>query len=285
MVDNAIIIAAGTSSRFVPLSYEKHKALTVVRGEVLIERMIRQLHSAGISDVHIVVGFKAGQFDYLAGEYGVTLIPNGEYRERNNNSSIWAAREVLGNSLIIASDLYFTRNPFDRDAGESYYAAEYEAGSTGEWCLSEGPDGYIDGVTIGGGHSWYMADHAFWSGEFSRKFLDILGREYAAPATAGKLWETIYAEHLDMLKMRIRKYKPGTVFEFDSLDALRGFDSSYVDDSRSAILRGIAGDLGVPESALTGFKPIIGSDLEASGFTFLCRGREYGYDYQEGRVF
>lgn len=27
---NAIIMAAGTSSRFAPLSYEKHKALTVV---------------------------------------------------------------------------------------------------------------------------------------------------------------------------------------------------------------------------------------------------------------
>lgn len=40
-VDNAIIMAAGVSSRFAPLSYEKPKALTVVKGEVLIERQIR----------------------------------------------------------------------------------------------------------------------------------------------------------------------------------------------------------------------------------------------------
>ena len=33
-VDNAIIMAAGTSSRFAPLSFEKHKAMTVVKGEV-----------------------------------------------------------------------------------------------------------------------------------------------------------------------------------------------------------------------------------------------------------
>ncbi len=45
-VDNAIIMAAGTSSRFAPLSYETHKGLLTVRGEVLIERQIRQTTSA-----------------------------------------------------------------------------------------------------------------------------------------------------------------------------------------------------------------------------------------------
>ena len=42
-VDNAVIMAAGTSSRFAPLSYERPKALTEVKGEVLIERQIRQI--------------------------------------------------------------------------------------------------------------------------------------------------------------------------------------------------------------------------------------------------
>lgn len=40
---NAIIMAAGTSSRFVPLSAERPKGLVEVKGEVLIERQIRQL--------------------------------------------------------------------------------------------------------------------------------------------------------------------------------------------------------------------------------------------------
>ena len=33
-VDNAIIMAAGTSSRFAPLSYELPKALIKIRGEI-----------------------------------------------------------------------------------------------------------------------------------------------------------------------------------------------------------------------------------------------------------
>lgn len=57
-VDNAIIMAAGMSSRFVPLSLEKPKGLLEVRGEVLIERQIRQLQAAGIDDITVVVGYK-----------------------------------------------------------------------------------------------------------------------------------------------------------------------------------------------------------------------------------
>ena len=50
-VDNAVIMAAGMSSRFAPLSYEKPKALLKVKGEVLIEREIRQLQAAGIEEI------------------------------------------------------------------------------------------------------------------------------------------------------------------------------------------------------------------------------------------
>ena len=42
-VNNAIIMAAGMSSRFAPLSYERPKGLLNVKGEILIEREIRQL--------------------------------------------------------------------------------------------------------------------------------------------------------------------------------------------------------------------------------------------------
>ena len=39
-VDNAVIMAAGLSSRFAPISYERPKGLLKVRGEVLTERQI-----------------------------------------------------------------------------------------------------------------------------------------------------------------------------------------------------------------------------------------------------
>lgn len=64
-VDNAIILAAGLSSRFAPISYEKPKGLLRVRGEVLIERQIEQLQDAGIKDITIVVGYRKEYFFYL----------------------------------------------------------------------------------------------------------------------------------------------------------------------------------------------------------------------------
>ena len=69
MRQNAIIMAAGTASRFAPLSYEKPKALLHVKGEILIERQIRQLREAGISDIIIVVGYMAEKFYYLQDKF------------------------------------------------------------------------------------------------------------------------------------------------------------------------------------------------------------------------
>jgi CTP:phosphocholine cytidylyltransferase-like protein len=41
-VDNAIILAAGFGSRFVPITYELPKGLVSVKGEPMLERQIRQ---------------------------------------------------------------------------------------------------------------------------------------------------------------------------------------------------------------------------------------------------
>ena len=279
-VDNAIIMAAGTSSRFAPLSYEAHKAMTVVKGEVLIERQIRQLRDAGIPEIYIVTGYKAEQFGYLQNAYGVKLIHNPEYLTRNNNGSIWAAREILSNSYICSADNYFTSNPFECDVDEAYYAAEYADDHTAEWCMTEDEEGFISSVTIGGDHAWYMLGHAFWTRAFSVRFLSILAEEYDFPETADKLWEKIFLAHLDTLKMRIRKYQPGVIYEFDTLDELRAFDPSYISDTRSVILKRVADRLGIPESDMNQIHALKGSNTEAIGFSFDSSSGSYCYFYE-----
>ena len=277
-VDNAIIMAAGTASRFAPLSYEKPKALIEVRGEVLIERQIRQLREAGIEEVVVVTGYKAEQFEYLKDKYGVVLINNPYYLTRNNNSSIYAAREYIKNSYICSSDNYFITNPFESDVDESYYAAVYIEGETGEWCILE-EDGLIKDVKVGGQDSWVMLGHVFWSESFSRSFLHILEDEYEWPETADKLWETIYIEHINELPMRIRKYPSDFIFEFDTLDELREFDTSYITNTRSEILKKVAGELGVEEKEIRSVKAFKDKDNAATGFTFET-GKKYKYYYK-----
>ena len=277
-VDNAIIMAAGTASRFAPLSYEKPKALIEVRGEVLIERQIRQLRETGIEEVVVVTGYKAEQFEYLKDKYGVVLINNPYYLTRNNNSSIYAAREYIKNSYICSSDNYFITNPFESDVDESYYSAVYMEGDTGEWCISE-DGGWIKEIKVGGRDSWVMLGHVFWSESFSRSFLHILEDEYEWPETADKLWETIYIEHINDLPMKIRKYPADFIFEFDTLDELREFDTSYITNTRSEILTKIAGELGVEEKEIRSLKAFKDKDNAAAGFTFET-GKKYKYYYK-----
>lgn len=99
-VNNAIILAAGLSSRFAPISYEKPKGLLRVRGEVLIERQIEQLHEAGIQDITVVVGYKKAYFFYLESKYGVSIVVNNEYASKNNHSSLYCVRNRLANTYI-----------------------------------------------------------------------------------------------------------------------------------------------------------------------------------------
>jgi len=279
-VDNAIIMAAGTSSRFAPLSYERHKALTLVRNEILIERQIRQLKEAGIHVIYLITGYKAEQFDYLKDRFNVRLIYNPDFLDRNNNGSIWAAKDILKNSYVCSADNYFSINPFEAETECAYYAAAYAQGQTNEWCMTEDENGYIRSVMISGRDSWYMYGHTFWDEEFSKRFLKILKEEYDLPETKGKLWEQIFKEHLDTLKMKIRKYEPGVIYEFDTLDELRQFDASYVSDTRSFILKEIADELSIKEKDIIDLKVIKGNTSEAIGFTFVARNDSYRYLYK-----
>ncbi len=278
-VDNAVIMAAGTASRFAPLSYEMPKALIPVRGEVLIERQIKQLFDAGVPEVYIVVGYKAECFEYLKEKYGVHIIPNPDYNRRNNNASINAVKHILGNTYICSSDNYFSENPFEREVSDCYYAAVYADGPTKEWCMDCGADGTVTSVRVGGENAWYMLGHAFWSEDFSRRFISILEAEYDLPETANLLWESIYMNHMESLSMKIRKYPDGVIFEFDTLDELRLFDPSYVDNTRSKILSRISDELCCRESEITEVTAYKDGTNEAAGFTFNMRDGRYKYSY------
>ena len=269
-VDNAIIMAAGVSSRFAPLSYERPKALIEVKGEILIERQIRQLREAGVPEIIVVTGYMAEKYSYLRQKLGVTLVYNPEFDTRNNNGSLWYAKDLLKNTYICSADNYFNVNPFERDVDGAYYSALYAEGHTAEWCMEEDAEGHICSVTIGGENAWYMLGHAFFSEAFSRRFVQILTDEYMLPETAGKYWETIFMEHLNDLKMKIRRYPNDVIFEFDSLDELRVFDESYICDTRSALLKKAAEELGVTEDRLVNIRPVKNADAAVVGFSFDC---------------
>ena len=118
---NAIILAAGLGMRMVPINLTTPKALVEVNGEPLIERIIKQLHEVGVSDITIVVGFMKENFDYLIDDYGVELVVNPEYAGKNNLSSLSLVADKIGNTYIIPSDIWCDRNPFNAHEMYSWY--------------------------------------------------------------------------------------------------------------------------------------------------------------------
>lgn len=117
----AIILAAGFGMRMVPINLEIPKALIEVKGEILIERMIRQLHKAGIFDITVVVGFMKEKFEYLIDDFHVELIVNSDYATKNNLYSLNLVLDKLENTYIIPSDIWCKTNPFSKVEPYSWY--------------------------------------------------------------------------------------------------------------------------------------------------------------------
>lgn len=278
-VESAIIMAAGLSSRFAPISYEYPKSLVKVKGEVLIERQIQQLKEAGIEDITVVVGYKKELFSYLVDKFQVTIVENPDYKTHNNHSTLYAVRGKLGNTYICSADNYFTENVFESHVERAYYSAVYEEGETAEWCIKTDETGLITDLQVGGENSWVMLGHVFFSSEFSKKFVEILEDVYDKPETASLLWESIYLNHIKELNLYIRRYSKEIIFEFDTLDELRLFDKIYVTSTGSMILKDICERLRCKESDISSITPIKNNG-ETTGFNCYVKGKYYFYDYE-----
>ena len=281
---NAVIMAAGTASRFVPLSAECPKGLLEVKGEILIERQICQLKEAGIDDITIVVGYKAEMFEYLKPKYGVDIVFNEDFNRYNNTSSIIRVLDKLSDTYICSSDNYFPKNVFLEAPSQSYYSALYSDGMTNEYCIKVDENDQITEVMVGGTASWYMVGHVYFTKDFSLEFSKILAAEYKKEETRLGYWEDVYIRYIQQLPlMKIRRYEVHDIEEFDSIDELRLFDDSYTYNTRSSLVKSIAFNLGCSEKELTSFKRLM-HDKDYLLFTFLKGDETYLYNERKNTI-
>ncbi len=104
-VKRAIIVAAGIGERMKPLTFETPKPLVKVNGVRMIDTQIHGLHENGIKEIYVVVGYLKEKFCSLPSQYpGLQLIENPYYDTFNNISSLYVAREYLGDCIILDGD-------------------------------------------------------------------------------------------------------------------------------------------------------------------------------------
>lgn len=229
-VDNAIIMAAGFSARCMPLSSVMPKGLFLVKGEVLIEREIRQLKQAGIEHIIIVVGFMREKFDYLREKYGVTLLYNKDFDRYNNMSSLYVAQEYIRNSYILCSDNYYEENVFHQYVYAPYYSCVYSEHFCDEYCVtSVDEDATITGVHRGGERQWYTIGDAYFDRGFSRTFVTLMNREWAEGTICNMLMDDFHIAHIRELKLRKVERPQNSIFEFDTLEEFKAFDPHFSD--------------------------------------------------------
>ncbi|MBR4910101.1 MAG: NTP transferase domain-containing protein [Clostridia bacterium] len=239
-VKNAIILAAGMSTRFIPVSYELPKGLISVKGEIMIEREIEQLQEAGVQEIVVVVGYMMEKFFYLRDKYNVKLVVNNEFSTKNTHSSVYVARDYLSNTYIICSDNYYPKNMFHQYEYRAYYCSIFLPGiSYVERAFQFDRDGLIYDTNKPSHDQWIMYGHAYFDNSFTEKFKPVLESYFGRPGVEGMYWENVWAENVKTIPLWIKQCSSSQILEFDSMDELKAFDPDYIHNNKVKVFENI----------------------------------------------
>ncbi len=276
-VDNAVILAAGSATRFIPLSLEQPKGLYEVKGEKLIERLIQQLIAAGVRDITVVVGYKKEMFAFLRDKYEVKFIFNPLYNMKNNIESLYLARNELRNSYICTCDSYFVENPFNQYEYESFYAGYSTENQENEMYAHICDDGRIFKMEKSLNGGLMLLGHSYWQTEFSEGFIKLAEDDRTVGEYNDKFWEWLVKDNLDVLPpFFFKEYKSKAIFEFDYFEQLRQFDNDYVGHTHSEIIRNIKLVFRCDEEDIIEFRTV-SEGLTNTSFIFQIDGVDYIY--------
>lgn len=114
----AIILAAGKGSRLKDLTNNQTKSMVKVNGMSMIERLLKQLDSKGLSRIILVDGYKADVLEEyiktLNIETEIEFITNTDFDKTNNIYSLQLTQNLWNDDTVLfESDLIFEDNIID----------------------------------------------------------------------------------------------------------------------------------------------------------------------------
>ena len=276
-VNNAVILAAGASTRFIPLSLEQPKGLYEVRNDKLIERQICQLKQAGIDDITLVLGYKKEMFYYLKDKYQVKFIINDSFNIKNNIESLRLAQSIISNTYICVSDDYFMENPFNQFEYRCFFSGSSTSEKTDEMYAITDSNNRITRLEKGLDGGRILLGHCFFDKQFSQKFFEIVNSVTNNGKYDKAFWEWLVKDYLNSFdNIYFKEFSPNTIFEFDYFDDLRKFDTNYLGYSHSDIMRNIKLIFRCDEEDIINFRNV-SKGLTNKSFVFEINGIEYIY--------
>ena len=164
-VKKAIIMAAGLGNRMKPVTLRTPKPLVKVNGIRMIDTVIQALHENGIYEIYIVVGYLKEQFKILTDEYkGITLIENPYYKECNNISSLYVARDYIEESMILDGDqIIYNSDVLAPEFEKSGYNSVWTDIETDEWLQTVENGVVVSCSRTGGKGGWQLYSVSRWT--------------------------------------------------------------------------------------------------------------------------
>ena len=106
----AILLAASRGAKLGPLTEQRPKCMIDVRGEPLLQRLVRTINESGLRDVTVVRGYRKEAIALA----GIETVDNDRYAETGEAASLACARDRLdGPCLISYGDILFRRHVLD----------------------------------------------------------------------------------------------------------------------------------------------------------------------------
>jgi len=114
-ITTALLLAAGTGSRLLPLTKDAPKCLTLVSEISILSRLVDNLRQQGFKKLVVITGYLNASIEAYLGDMckGIELeyIHSSLYRTTNNIYSLWMARSIMKEPFVlIESDLVFDQS-------------------------------------------------------------------------------------------------------------------------------------------------------------------------------
>ena len=117
-ITTALLLAAGTGSRLMPLTSNSPKCLTLVNEQSILERLVNNLKKQGFKRLVVVTGYQEDCIkDFLAnisGNLTIEFVYSPLYKTTNNIYSLWMARSIINEPFVLfEADLIFDGSLLD----------------------------------------------------------------------------------------------------------------------------------------------------------------------------